>query len=274
MRNLKPLILFFSITIFSIKAFACTIVYYVDSKTGKVFFVNNEDYFYHVKPYIEIIPGSGNELGRIWYGWDNFGQGGVNEKGLVIDGAVTPEQKIPLGYSAPKGNITDDILAKCSTADEAVQYLELGKIALKNAHILIGDKSGKAVILEWINGVKQIVLINNHRLVATNFNLSGTSPTEVTCWRYPLIQKGLDELDARDIKDTIDLKAVGNVLAKAVQLPQTDAAGKVWGTLYTTFIDVTEMKLVLVYKLNNSNIHKLDILNELQTGKKRRIKLE
>lgn len=25
----------------------------------------------------------------LWYGWKNFGQGGVNEKGLFIDGAVT-----------------------------------------------------------------------------------------------------------------------------------------------------------------------------------------
>ena len=45
-------------------------------------------------------------------------------------------------------------------------------------------------------------------------------------------------------------------------------------TLYTTFIDLTEMKFVLVYKLDNSKIQKLDILKELQTGKQRKIKLE
>jgi penicillin V acylase-like amidase (Ntn superfamily) len=274
MRNLKLLILFLSIMIFSTRAITCTIIYYVDSKTGKIFFVNNEDYFYNVKPYIQIIPSSNNELGRIWYGWDNFGQGGVNEKGLVIDGAVTPKQKIPSGYSTPKGNITDDILAKSSTVDEAIQYLESRKIALNDAHILIGDRNGKAVILEWINGVKQIVLIKNHRLVATNFSLSDTSQSETTCWRYPIIQKGLDDLDARGVKDTVDLKSAGNVIAKAVQIPQADSTGKVGGTLYTTFIDLTEMKLVLVYKLDNSNIHKLDILTELQSGKKRRIQLE
>lgn len=275
MRNLKILIFFLFVIIFSAKTFACTIVYYIDSKTGKIYFVNNEDYWYDVKPYIQIIPSSKNELGRIWYGWKNFGQGGVNEKGLVMDGAVTPEQKIPIGYkSSPKGNITDEILAKCNTVDEAVQYLEEKKVALKNAHILLGDKNGKAVIVEWINGVKQIVVINNNRLVATNYNLSDTIQTEMTCWRYPLIQKGLDELDAKDIKDTIDLKAVSNVVAKAVQPPQTTLEGKVGGTLYSTFIDLTEMKFVLIYKLDNSQIHKLDILAELRTGKKRKIKLE
>ena len=120
----------------------------------------------------------------------------------------------------------------------------------------------------------EIVEIKNNRLVSTNFNLSDTIQTEMTCWRYPIIQKGLDELDARNPKDTIDLKAVGNVIGKAVQLPQKDSTGKIGGTLYTTFIDLTEMKLVLVYKLDNSKIQKLDILSELKLGKKRKIKLE
>lgn len=275
MRKLKTIVLFLSFTVSTVETFACSIFYYVDGKTGKIYFVNNEDYWYYVKPYIQIIPSSKNEFGRIWYGWKNFGQGGVNEKGLVIDGAVTPEQKIPIGYTSfPKGNFTDKILAKCNSIDEVIQYLEQEKIALKNAHILIGDKNGKAAIIEWINGVKNIVEIKNNRLVATNFNLSDTSQTEMTCWRYPIIQKGLYELDSRNPKDTIDLKAVGNVIGNAVQLPQKDSTGKLGGTLYTTFIDLTEMKLVLVYKLDNSKIQKLDILSELKFGKNRKIKLE
>lgn len=274
MRHLKSLVLVLCISLSTVKSIACSILYYIDDKTGKIYFVNNEDYLYDVKPYIQIIPGARNELGRIWYGWKHFGQGGVNEKGLVLDGAVTPIQKIPVGYTEPKGNITDDILAKCATVDEALQYLEEKKIALKNAHMFFGDKKGNAVVVEWVSGFKKIVEIKNNRLVATNFNLSDTSQTEVTCWRYPLIQKGLDELDARDIKDTIDLKAVGNVIGKAVQLPQMDSTGKVGGTLYSTFIDLTEMKLILVYKLDNSKIHNLDIVTELQTGRKRKIRLE
>lgn len=275
MRNLKILTLFLVITIFSVKTFACTIVYYIDSKTGKIYFVNNEDYWYDVKPYIQIIPSSNNELGRIWYGWENFGQGGVNEKGLVLDGAVTPEQKLPKGYSDPKkGNITDDILSKCESVQEAIDFLENRKIALKNAHIFLGDRNGRAVLIEWVNGFKKIVETKNNRMVATNFNLSDTSQTQMTCWRYPIIHKGLDELDAKDRTDSIDLKAVGNVIGKAVQPPQTDSTGKVGGTLYTTFIDLTEMKFVLVYKLDNSKIQKLDLLKELQTGKKRKIILE
>lgn len=270
MKHIVPLLF---IILLPVKNFACSIVYYIDSKTGHIYFVNNEDYWYNVKPYIQIIPASHNELGRIWYGWKQFGQGGVNEKGLVIDGATTPEQNIPEGYTpSPTGNLTDELLANCSTVNEAVLYLEEQKVALKNAHIVLGDKTGNAVIIEWVNGRQQIVPIQNNRLVATNFNLSDTNQME-TCWRYPLIQEGLDKLDATNPTETIDLKAVGNVLGKVVQLPQPDATGKIGGTLYTTFIDLTEMKLVLVYQLDNSKVHKLDILAELHAGKKRKIKL-
>lgn len=273
MKKLRsPILLLFFLVLYG-RSFACSIVYYIDSETGNIYFVNNEDYFYDVKPYIQIKPASKKALGRIWYGWKKFGQGGVNEKGLVIDGTATPEQEIPAGYSAPKGNITDEILAACSTVDEAVAWLEAKKIALDNAHILLGDQKGKAVLIEWVNGVKKTVEIQNNRLVATNFHLSDTAQTARACRRYPLLQKGLDALDARDAKDTITLKDVGNVLGKAVQLPQADASGRMGGTLYTTFIDLSNMQLVFVYKLTNASIRRFDILNELQTGKARRIRL-
>lgn len=274
MKKFKLILLTLGFFLISGKASTCSIFYYIDSKTGKIYFINNEDYWYHVKPYIQIVPSTKKELGRIWYGWKNFGQGGINEKGLVLDGAVTPYQKIPKWYSAPKDNITDKILAKCSNVDEAIQFLELKKIALNNGHLLLGDKNGKAVIVEWVNGMRNIVEIKNNRLVATNFNLSNTSLDEVTCSRYNTIQLGLNNLDQRDVKDTIDLKTVGNVIGKAVQLPQTNKQGKTGGTLYTTFIDLTEMKFLLIYKLDNSKIYKLDIITELQKGKKRKIKLK
>ena len=226
-----------------------------------------------VKTYIKIKPSSKNKYGRIWYGWKNFGQGGVNEKGLVIDGAVTPVQKIPDRYSSPKGNITDEILARCKNISEAVQYLEDKKIALKNAHIILGDKNGNAVVIEWVNGIKNIVEIKNNRLIATNFNLSDKTQTDqTTCWRYSIIQNELEKLDKQ--KDLITFNNVGNVIAKVAQTPQKDSEGKIGGTLYTTFINLTEMKLILAYKLDNSKVYKLDILKELDKGKSRKIKLD
>ncbi|WP_426485214.1 carcinine hydrolase/isopenicillin-N N-acyltransferase family protein [Flavobacterium sp. 2] len=272
MRRFRNLLLLILIAL-TTDTSACSIVYFIDSKTGKIYFVNNEDYWYDVKPYIQIIPGLKGELGRIWYGWNNFGQGGVNEKGLVIDGATTPQQNVPAGYSAIKGNMTDYILAKCSTVDEALHYLEDKRIALKNAHIILGDQKGKAVIVEWVDEVKHIIPIQNNRLAATNFNISDNTGAK-TCWRYPIIEKVLDELDARNAKDTITIKDVGNVIGKTVQPPQKDSYGRLGGTIYSTFIDLTDMKFILVYKFDNSKMQRIDIVKELHTGTSRKIKLE
>lgn len=113
--------------------------------------------------------------------------------------------------------------------------------------------------------------MKDNRLIATNFNLSDSSQTEKNCWRYPIIQNGLNKLNS--IKDTLTIKDIGNVIGKVVQTPQTNSTGKIGGTLYTTFIDLTEMKFVLVYKLDNSKVQNLDILKELNKGKTRKIKL-
>ncbi len=94
------------------------------------------------------------------------------------------------------------------------------------------------------------------------------------CPRYANIIDGLNKLDQREAGDTIKLKDVGNVIAKAVQVPQKDSEGKTGGTLYTTFIDLTDMQFASIYKLDNSKIQKLDLLNELTSGKRRKIRLE
>ena len=107
------------------------------------------------RPISRLIRLPGNKLARLWYGWDDFAQGGINEAGLFFDGAVTPEQDIPGGGRGPKGNLGDDILARCHTVNEALQFLEDRDIALSNAHMMLGDASGHAVVVEWIDGTEK-----------------------------------------------------------------------------------------------------------------------
>ncbi len=251
---------------------ACSVIYYVDQTTGKIYVANNEDYFYNTDAYIQILPRSKKKLARLWYGWNDFAQGGVNEAGLFFDGAVTPNQKVPEGYKGPKGNLGDRILANCKTVEEAIAYLEKEKVALNNAHMLFGDRSGDAVVVEWVNGQKKMVAIENNRLVMTNFNLSDTPSDQISCPRYLAIEKEIDRLETT--KTPIDLKMVGNAVAKAVQVPVKNAEGKEGGTLYTSFINITDMKFVLAYKLDNSKVTQLDLNQEFSKGKKRKIALE
>ena len=57
----------------------------------------------------------------------------------------------------------------------------------------------------------------------------------------------------------IELRNVGQTVGRAVQPPAKTPEGKEVGTLYTTFINITDMKFVLVYKLDNSKVTQLDL---------------
>ncbi len=251
---------------------ACSVIYYIDEVTGKIYVVNNEDYFYDAEAYLQIQPRTKKKLARIWYGWDDFAQGGVNEAGLFFDGAVTPQQKRPVGYSGPKGNFGDRILANCKTVEEAIAYLESEKLALDNAHMMFGDCFGNAKVVEWINGMRTIVSIKENRLVMTNFNLSDTPHDAISCPRFLAIDKELVRL--QNLETPVDFKMVANAGAKALQTPRKTAEGREGGTLYTSFIDITDMKLILVYKLDNSKMTQLDLKAAFKKGKKRKIPLE
>ncbi len=273
-QMIKWLLFFLTGTLFLLgmgDLWACSVIYYVDEATGKIYVVNNEDYFYDAEAYVQLQPRTKKKLARLWYGWDDFAQGGVNEAGLFFDGAVTPTQERPSGYTGPKGNLGDRILANCKTVAEALSYLEGEKVALDNAHMMFGDRHGDAVVVEWVDGMKQVVRVKENRLVMTNFNLSDTDHDAISCPRYLAIENELQRLQG--LETPVDLKMIGNAGAKAVQTPRKTAEGREGGTLYTSFIDITDMKFVLVYKLDNSKVTQLDLMSEFEKGKKRRIPL-
>ncbi|WP_037577300.1 carcinine hydrolase/isopenicillin-N N-acyltransferase family protein [Sporocytophaga myxococcoides] len=250
---------------------ACSILYYVDPATGKIYVANNEDYWYDIKPYIEILPSSKNEYARLWYGWDNFAQGGVNEYGLFFDGAATPEEPAIDGYSKPKGNLGDRIISKCKTVTEAIDLLEQEKIALTNGHLFLGDKTGNAAVVEWANGKRNLVFIKDNVLLATNFLLTDTTKGNYPCQRYNAMEKDISYI--KENNETVNLKRIGNVAAKAVQLPSENKENQTAGTLYSTFIDITDMEFVLIYKLDNSKVTHFDLKEEFNNNKKQKIKL-
>lgn len=250
---------------------ACSIVYYIDSITGKIYAANNEDYWYDVNAYIRILPSDDHALARLWYGWDHFAQGGINEAGLFFDGAATPETVPPPGYAKPRGNLGDRILAYCKTVDEALKFLDQEKVGLTNGHLLFGDRTGKAAVVEWTGGKKTVTFISNGWLMATNFLLADTALGNYPCPRYRAMETEIHRL--KNTKDSVTLKEVGNIIARAVQPERTDAQGRKGGTLYSSFINITDMQFVLVYKLDASNIIRLDLKKEFASGKKRKIKL-
>lgn len=266
------LILFLGIFTIPFVSKACSILYYVDAKTGKIYVVNSEDYFLDVDAYIQIEPRSKKKLARLWYGWDKFAQGGINEKGLFFDAAVTPEQKKIKGYRFPKGNFGDKLLSKCSTVEEALDFLEKKRVALHNSHMMFGDQSGNAVIVEWVDGKKKLHWIKDNKLLATNYLLSDPAAGNHPCPRYESIKKRITEMEKGN--EDITLLKVGNTFGQAGQTPSEIENGRYGGTVYTSFIDITEGKFFLSYKLSNTNIVKLDLNEEFAKKRCRKIDLE
>ncbi|MEM8898673.1 MAG: carcinine hydrolase/isopenicillin-N N-acyltransferase family protein [Bacteroidota bacterium] len=252
---------------------ACSILYFVDQESGKIYLVNNEDYWYDEDAYLQFMPASQASYARLWYGWDKFAQGGVNEHGLCFDGAVTPEQEIPEGYKGPNGrNIGDELLATCQTVEESIAFLEEKKIALTNAHLFLGDGDGNAVILEWIEGEKQIIQKEGNYLIATNYLLAKPEAGNYPCYRYNSIQERVKQLELQ--AEPVTLQQVGMAAAGAVQAPKEVGNGKTGGTLYTSFINLTDGEIVIVPKLNNEKVIKLDLQSLFKEKKKRKIKLD
>jgi len=271
-KHLKYALLFLFFMVAGVTiANACSILYYIDKQTGKIYAINNEDFWYSTKPYIKIIPAKNNELARLWFGWKDFAQGGINEAGLFFDGAATPNQPMPEGYTSKRGNLGDEILAKCNTVLEAIDFLEQHKIALHNAHLLFGDKAGNAAVVSWVQGKRKITKPENNYLIATNFLLEAPEAGHTPCYRYKAMVKEIKRLEESGVP--IGLREVGNIAAKAVQEPR-EIEGKILGTLYTTFINITDMEFVLAYKLNNSKLTKLDLMDEFAKGRKRTIRLK
>lgn len=278
MKYLKYKLKYLSVILFlwlisGLDTMACSIIYYVDPHSGKIYVVNNEDYWYDTKAYIQIEPASNGKYSRLWYGWDDFAQGGINEHGLFFDAAATPKQEIPQGFSNPNGrNVGDEVLAFCKTVTEAISYLEMERIAVSAGHLMFGDGEGNAAVLEWVGGNIRVVRMKGNYLMATNFLLTEAGNKEIPCPRYLAMSQRMSQL--MEMGEELDLRSLGNVLGEAAQAPREFEEGRVGGTLYSTFIDITDMKMVLVPKLDNSKALTLDLKEGFREGKRLKIKLQ
>lgn len=253
-------------------ATGCSILYYIDAATGKIYAVSNEDYWYNVTPFIKVNPRSSTQLARLWLGWNNFGQAGINEAGLFIDGATTPKEPAIPGYKKPQGNLTDNILAQCKTVNEALAYLEQNKVALTDGHLLLGDSTGNATVVEWAGGKRNLIPVADNKLMITNFLLTDTAKGNYPCPRYNAMEAAITQL--RRQQGGTGMKEVAGVLAKAVQPPARNADGKEGGTLYSVFANISDMQLIVVYKLNNSKKIMLDLKKEFAATEEHIINME
>ena len=272
MNKLISVLFCLGILLNPIESNACSILYYKNIATGEIYAVNSEDFFLDVDAYIQIEPKSKKYFARLWYGWDKFAQGGINEKGLFFDAAVTPEQKKIKGYRNPESNLGDKILAHSSSVKEALEVLEKEKIALNKSHMLFGDKTGQAVVVEWVKGERKLHWIIGNKLIATNFLLFDPKAGNHPCFRYKSISDRIKQLETSG--EEITLLKIGNTFGQAVQPARKHENNRFSGTVYTSFINITDNKFFLSYKLSNKNVIKLDLTEEFAKSKRQKINLK
>lgn len=129
---------------------------------------------------------------------------GMNEYGLAIGemtayGSIAPTdpEKITLGDVT----VIRLVLDRAKTVDEAVELLGKYNIYFPPAppmHFLISDKTGKSVIIEYINGEMVVIPNEDPWQVSTNFIMhESTEATKKSCRRYSTAQAVMSEKNGK-----------------------------------------------------------------------------
>ena len=72
----------------------------------------------------------------------------------------------------------------------------------------------------------------------------------------------------------INLNKIGNTFGLAVQPAREDENKRLGGTVYTSFINITENKFVLSYRFSNQDVIILDLNEEFLKSKRQTINFE
>jgi len=265
---------------------ACTVFSY--SQSGSVLVGNNEDVPFFPQAAMWFVPASTNGYGRVCFGWNGFAQGGMNDQGLFIDWAVTPDSEtrawkrtlawIRLGIewvATPKnsppvkfakndshklrlplnGNASELLLANCATVDEAIAFAKRfeypgNPVPGNPCHCLIADRSGESIVCEWIKGKPTIIRKTGSRQLITNFLLSKPKLGNYPCTRFDAVSKWFDNSETPTVK----------VCADALKLAATG------GTIYSQVYDLPKGEVYVYYRHNFDHSVKVNLGEELRKG--------
>jgi penicillin V acylase-like amidase (Ntn superfamily) len=246
-RRLKSLLM---IALLAAPLQACTA--FVVYRNGLALAGNNED-FWVTKTKVWYVPKEGSqrgvagELGRVYFGFDNFfPQGGMNEAGLFFDGFATSENKLKLKKSDGKprfaGNISDHVMAHCKTVEEVIAVFKKYDLSfLEHAMLMFADRHGDSVIIEG----DEFLRIEGDHQVVTNFYQSLTSPDKTSCPRY------LAAVGSLGRGEPVSIDSCRDVLATTRQA----------GGAPTQYSNVYDLKKGLVYLYHFHNFEEVVCLN-------------
>jgi choloylglycine hydrolase len=198
-----------------------------------------------------FVPGDERGHGRVCFGPGvDTPLGGMNAAGLFfqrlrLDGPAHPR---PADKKTHSGNALDRVMGSCSTVDEVVRHFRRYDLGFGDAHVIFGDATGAAAIVE--RGAIHKKTRNGRLQVATGFRLSTTTPQEAGCPRHRAVTESLGECEAPSLED--------------VRAALSAASGNT--TVYSTAYDLANADVYVYLSRDFRNAVRIDLAEELAEG--------
>lgn len=193
---------------------------------------------------------------------------GINECGVVISIMAIPERMPAKNTDKITLNTTTAVrlvLDKAATVDEAVKLLEKYDLYFSgglSCHYLIGDATGKSVIVEWVDGDMKVTPADKNYQVSTNYIIYNNLKIGRGFERFKIATDKLEscggilsEPDAMDLLQKADTDA--NPAKEDVSEEKTSITQ--WSVVYNTATKEADIainkdfKHIYTYKLNDFN---------------------
>ncbi|HRI89753.1 MAG TPA: carcinine hydrolase/isopenicillin-N N-acyltransferase family protein [Candidatus Hydrogenedentes bacterium] len=248
---------------------ACTI--FMAEGDGIVLAGNNEDFYLDVNAKMWVTPGKKGEHGRVTFGFDqnrryDFAQGGMNDKGLFFDAAVTPKGPPPREKNkpVPPKNMGDRMLAECATVEETITWLGKYRLTLLDGgHLLIADAAGDAAVIELIDGEMKVIRKETDKkaIGVTNFSVTKPELGNYPCSRFTKMRDAVKAGPAT-------VEGFKGIL-QSVAVPKTysEQDKRYGGTLYSNVYDLTNGVVYLYNRYDFGQGLKVNVAEFLKKGK-------
>lgn len=246
---------------------ACTIVYLA---RGEMILAGQNQDANNANSKMWFVPASDDQHGRVLFGFDKeykIAESGMNDQGLFVgvnaldnDTGWKPSPDKP-DWEDWEGwyvtGVPDGVLAKCATVDEALAIFETyNLLTFAKVKYLIGDRTGKSVVLEWSADGLQVVERPGDYQISTNFVTSNFKRDEYPCERYEIADRIFRGSDGEASIDLIRSVLSATCFEYFMFTP----------TLYSVCYNLKSGRFYLSFFHNFEEILEFDLGAELQKG--------
>ena len=240
--------------------YGCTIVNV--TQDGTTYVAATEDWTTD-RFFLQVQPPEGTNQGLFVFGVDDpekYPFFGFNAQGLFFDLASVPQPHVVESDAKKEtrdNRIYVEMLAKCSTAREAVEFLARFNITgLQRHHIMLVDRSGASAVIEGKPEGQAVIWKDGRYQVIANFLLSSDeASTMAKTGRYAVADRMLRDMQRPTVGT---LRSI---------LRETRNSSSRYPTVFSSIVNLNELRLHMYHKGNFDRELVIDMRTELQRGK-------